>query len=97
MFVACAFVAACGAAKKVDTAIGGPDRTIWEQEKIDEAMAQGRVIRGMTYSEVRKVRGDPQKKDVVERMGGKVRRWVYAWDEIYFGENGTVVGWFTAY
>jgi hypothetical protein len=89
--------AACGAAQKVDQAVGGPERTIWEQESIDKAMAEGRVIRGMTYAEVRKVRGSPQKRDVVERMGGKVRRWIYPWDEIYFDAQGLVVGWDTVY
>jgi len=92
-----ALLAACGAARSVERAVEGPKRTIWEQQEIDKAIAEGRVIRGMTYSEVRKVRGSPQKKDTVERMGGKVRRWIYPWDEIYFDERGVVVGWFTAY
>jgi len=91
-------LAGCVAAKKVDRALEGPpDRTVLQQERIDAAMEANRVIVGMTKSEVRKVRGEPQKKDTVDRMGGKVRRWMYPWDEIYFDANGLVVGFYTAY
>lgn len=83
-------VAACGVAQKVVK--GPPHRTLFEQEKIDRAVEEGAVILGMTKSEVRASRGEPRAKDTVERLGGKLRRWLYAWDEVYFDADGLVVG-----
>jgi hypothetical protein len=91
-------LAGCGAAQKVAKAVEGPpERTRFEQERIDEAIRKGSVVRGMTKSEVRASRGEPQKTDVVEALGGKLRRWVYPFDEVYFDADGLVVGVKAAY
>jgi hypothetical protein len=91
-------LAGCGAAQKVAKAVEGPPkRTRFEQEQIDETIRNGGVVRGMTRSEVRASRGEPQKTDVVEALGGKLRRWVYPFDEIYFDADGLVVGVKAAY
>lgn len=93
-----ALAAACGAPRKVKQILDiPPERTRWEQERIDRAIEEGAVIRGMTKAEVRKARGEPVRKDVVERYGGKVRRWMYPWDEVYFDAREVVVGVKTVY
>ena len=96
--LAAATLVACGATKKVGRALEGPPkRTKSEQRRFDAAVKRGDVLIGMTKSEVRKSRGDPKKTDSVERYGGKVRRWQYSWDEVYFDAKGLVVGTHTAY
>ena len=60
-------------------------------------MREGAVILGMTKSEVRASRGEPQKTDVVEALGRKLRRWIYPFDEVYFDADGLVVGVKAAY
>jgi len=97
-FTVAALVAACSAPRRVSRALAGPPkRTPAEKEKFAAAVKRGAVIRGMTKSEVREARGKPQKTDTVQHLGGNVRRWVYAWDEVYFDATGVVVGVKAAY
>lgn len=96
--VLAAALAGCGAAQKVAKAIDGPpERTRFEQERVDRAVKERAVILGMTKSEVRASRGEPQKTDIVEALGGKLRRWIYPFDEVYFDADGLVVGVKAAY
>lgn len=94
MKAACAalllLAAACNTAR-------APKRTESQQADYDRAIKEGRILRGMKKSEVRQIRGSPQRRDRVTRMGGQVERWVYPWDEIYFDATHTVVGWEKAY
>lgn len=98
VLAAAAALGGCGAAQKVGKAFEGPPkRTRLEQERIDQKIKEGAVVLGMTKDEVRASRGEPQKTDIVEALGGKLRRWVYPFDEVYFDADGLVVGVRAAY
>jgi len=91
---------ACGPAKQVarDIFQAPPKRTELQKEQYRRAVKNGTVLIGMTRSEVRAARGRPKRTDSVRRFGGvRVRRWIYAWDEIYFDDRGFVIGTAAAY
>jgi hypothetical protein len=74
-----------------------PKRTPEQQREFAEAAQRGAVLKGMTKDEVRTARGKPLETDYVEQLGGKLLRWTYAWDEVYFDATGVVVGVRAAY
>ena len=85
-----AAAAACGTPAKPH------NRTPEMQEKYRAAVERGEVKLGMTRSEVAEAVGKPQRKDRTKYGRREVERWHYTFSEVYFDDEGYVVGFRSA-
>jgi len=83
--VVCLTACATPGARKVD-------RPPEQQARVDEAIKNREVRLGMTESEVLAAWGKPHSKSRAKQRGKPVRVWSYGISEIYFDQDGFVVG-----
>ena len=73
-----------------------PERTPEQEEKYKEAVARGEVKIGMTKGEVRAAIGPPKRTKKSMYRGRNATVWSYLYTDIFFDENGYVLGWQSA-
>jgi outer membrane protein assembly factor BamE (lipoprotein component of BamABCDE complex) len=85
--------AACGT---VDIASKPPDRTPEQQQNVKEAIARGEVRMGMIKDEVRQAMGSPLRTSKTTYSRKQATCWSYLYTDIYFDDDGYVIGWLSA-
>ncbi|MDH3590554.1 MAG: hypothetical protein OER88_01655 [Planctomycetota bacterium] len=90
-------LAACGSTGSTDAEKDSQqDRSPRDQMRYEQAVAEGRILYGMSKAEVTQAWGQPARTRRVMFRGRKRENWVYAFSDIYFDEGGFVTGYSTA-
>jgi len=83
-----AIAAGCAGTSEQET-----PRSRADQKRIEDAIARGEVLRGMSRSEVRDAWGRPTKTRWIQLQGRKLEMWTYPSTALYFDEAGYLVRW----
>lgn len=73
-----------------------PERTPEQQQNVEEAIARGEVRMGMVRDEVRRAMGKPNRTSKTTYKRRSATCWSYLYTDIYFDEEGYVIGWQSA-
>jgi outer membrane protein assembly factor BamE (lipoprotein component of BamABCDE complex) len=73
-----------------------PDRTPEQQQNVEESIARGEVRMGMVKDEVRRAMGKPNRTSKTTYGRKPATCWSYIYTDIYFDDDGYVIGWQSA-
>jgi len=89
-------LAACGSSSSGRGATPQATRTPRDEARYAAAVKRHEIKIGMSRAEVLRAWGKPGRKKSKLRLGRKVEVWLYAFSDLYFDDEGYVIGFQSA-